>query len=55
MPKKNTHETEQTITLKTVEIKKRNQQITPEFADMFIDVIYRMIIEMLEEEEKESL
>ena len=37
------------------DVRKRNQQMTPEFVDMFIDVIYRMVIEILEEEKPKEL
>ena len=43
-----------TLELKLVEVKKRNKDLDPEFVDMFIDVIYRMVVEMLEEEEDEE-
>ena len=43
-----------TLELKLVEVKKRNKDLDPEFVDMFIDVIYRMVVEMLEEEDKEK-
>ena len=33
------------------EVKKRNQHMDPEFVDLFIDVIYKMVIEILEEED----
>ena len=41
-----------TLELKLVEVKKRNKDLDPEFVDMFIDVIYRMVVEMLEEEDE---
>ena len=37
------------------DVRRRNQQMTPEFVDMFIDVIYRMVIEILEEEKPKEL
>ena len=43
-----------TLELNLVEVKKRNKDLDPEFVDMFIDVIYRMVVEMLEEEEDEE-
>ena len=43
-----------TLELKLVEVKKRNKDLDPEFVDMFIDVIYRMVVEMLEEEDEEK-
>ena len=43
-----------TLELKLVEVKKRNKDLDPEFVDMFIDVIYRMVVEMLEEENEEK-
>ena len=44
-----------TLELKLVEVKKRNKDLDPEFVDMFIDVIYRMVVEMLEEDEKKHV
>ena len=41
-----------TLELKLVEVKKRNKDLDPEFVDMFIDVIYRMVVEMLEEDKE---
>ena len=37
------------------EIKQRNQHMNPEFVDLFIDVIYKMVIEILEEEEQANV
>ena len=42
------------LELKLVEVKKRNKDLDPEFVDMFIDVIYRMVVETLEEDEKKN-
>lgn len=41
-----------TLKLKLVEVKKRNKDLDPEFVDMFIDVIYRMVVEVLEEDKE---
>ena len=37
------------------EVRRRNQQMTPEFVDQFIDVIYRMVVDILQEEEQAKL
>ena len=37
------------------EVRRRNQQMTPEFVDQFIDIIYRMVIDILQEEERTKL
>lgn len=52
MPRSKTTGTEQTPEEVIVEIKEKNQQMTPEFVDLFIDVIYRMVIKIIEKEEK---
>ena len=42
------------LELKLVEVKKRNKDLDPEFVDMFIDVIYRMVVEILKEEDEKK-
>ena len=37
------------------EVRRRNQQMTPEFVDQFIDVIYRMVVDILQEKEQAKL
>ena len=37
------------------EVRRRNQQMTPEFVDQFIDVIYRIVVDILQEEEQAKL
>lgn len=55
MPKEKIMGNEPSLEETIAEVKKRNQQMTPEFVDMFIDVIYRMVVDMIERKEKSPL
>lgn len=52
MPKEKIMGNEPSLEETIAEVKKRNQQMTPEFVDMFIDVIYKMVVDKIERKEK---
>ena len=35
------------------EVKKQHQTLTPEFIDLFVDVLYEMIVDLAERKKKE--
>ena len=55
MPRVKKTGTGPTLEESLAEVKKRNQHMDPEFGDLFIDMIYKMVIEILKEEEQANV